>query len=184
MQFPLAVTSEAGSVCVLDLYFSALEEVLIPCLILGFARVSGRKVCTDPSTGEYFINQVLTVLLTGLFSHMIVKHIIFAPERCCLQSCMARLHRTGPSSGRVSGVQPVPLRKGAVLPNMQPGSRTDAEIACLLTIFFHLVGLTASDGPSLLVRALANAASCGTISGLAALSLKATIIPSFPQFSV
>lgn len=67
MQFPLAVTSEAGSVCVLDLYFSALEEVLIPCLILGIARVSGRKVCTDPSTGEYFINQVLAVLLTGLF---------------------------------------------------------------------------------------------------------------------
>lgn len=128
MQLPLAVFSDAGSVCVLDLCFSALEEVLIPCLNLGIARVPGRKLCTDPSTGEYFINLVLTVLLTGFFfPHMRVKHIIFAPERRCLQSCMAQLHHTGPSSGRGSGAQSVPLGKGAVLPNTQPGLPTDTE---------------------------------------------------------
>lgn len=127
MQIPLAVISEAGSVCGLDLYFSALEEVLIPCHILGIARVPGRKLCTDPSTGEYFINQVLTILLTGFFPPPImVKLIIFVPERCCLQSCTAQRHHTSPGSGRGSGAQSVTLGKGAVLPSTQPGSRTDA----------------------------------------------------------
>lgn len=56
--------------------------------------------------------------------------------------------------------------------------------ACLLTSFFHLLGLTASDSSCLLVRAPVNAVSCATISGLAALSLKARVNPFFSQFSM
>lgn len=123
MQFPLEIISEAGSVWLLDLYFSALEEVLIPCLILGIASVPGRKLYTDLSIGKYFINQVLTDLLAIFFPMM----VIFAPKRCCLQFYPVQVHCTSISGGRGSGAQPVSFRKETALPTRPPGSRTDAD---------------------------------------------------------
>lgn len=136
MQFPLEIISEAGSVCLLDLYFSALEEVLIPCLILGIASVPGRKLCTDLSIGKYFINQVLTDLLAIFFPMM----VIFAPKRCCLQFYPAQVHCTSLSGGRGSGAQPVSFRKGTAFHTRPPASRTDADTELLLTSFFYLLG--------------------------------------------
>jgi len=94
-----------------------------------------------------------------------VKHVIFAPKRCCLQFCTAQVHRTSLSGGRGSGFQPVPFGKGAALPTRPPGSHTDADtelVSCQASSTFW--GLTASDSPFLLVSASVNAVSYGIIS--------------------
>lgn len=112
-----------------------------------------------------------------------VKHIVFSPERCCLQSCTTAPHR--PQEGQRVWGSACTFGEGS------SAAQCAARICCrcrdragLLTSFFHAVGLTAGDSPCLLLRAPVSALSCAIISGLAALSLKAKINPFFSQFSV